>query len=146
MAEAAPAKGKGRLVAASTATDVPTITVEPPENSVEEYEFSSEEEIEESDNEHDTAYYRDPNGAITVDSDNDKDSSPDDPDDPPHADPWRSRGLDKTTRAQWENMYCELINHPMEGDWDKTEINQQMRDHEMERYVLTPSVFVQHAY
>lgn len=47
--------------------------------------------------------------------------------------PWRH--MTEAQRAEYEKMYCEQLDRPIEGDWQGSENYQEMQDMEMEEYV-----------
>lgn len=68
---------------------------------------------------------------ITISSDDDRDATGNEWED---RRPWRH--FDQQTRYEYEMMYSQLTNYPMDGDWSVTEDYQREKDKEMMRYVL----------
>ena len=102
---------------------------------MEEYDFTTEKEVEDVDDGRDTAYYKDPNGAMTVD---DSDGEGEQKDESWINDyrPWREPGFDINKRRTWEIMFTMIPNEPHNGSWAVTEAMLKQQDIELNRYVI----------
>ena len=98
----------------------------------------------EEDDGRDTAYYRDPNGAITIADSDDNTEQPEDAWQKNYR-PWLAEGFTKEDRKVWEMMYVASANRPMgkEQDWMTTEGYVRHQDMEIMRYevLLFPFYF-----
>lgn len=105
---------------------------------VEEYDFSKEIEVEDSDDEgRDTEAYKKPHQfkrlqpeVISLCSSDAVSSDVVPSPDFSHC-AWRGMNLEQ--RREWELMYCDVITYPLYGDWGNSEDYQREKDKEMER-------------
>lgn len=111
------------------------VDAEDDDEAVEEYDFSKEsDDEEESDDGHDTAYYKNPDGAVTI-LDSDEDEKQEETHWKPSKYPWRKFEFNGFARSHWEQSYVDFIHYPMHGDWDSSEKYLAQRDEELFRYV-----------
>lgn len=101
------------------------------DDAVIEYDFTHEKEINANDDEKTTRpIFKDTdNDVITISSDDElpQETFPVD------SRPWRS--MEPIQREAKEQQYCLQRNRPIHGDWEKTELYQEMLDLEMEEFV-----------
>ncbi|CAK4033537.1 Hypothetical predicted protein [Lecanosticta acicola] len=108
--------GKGKALAHDTLDD-------DDEDQVLEYEFTSEDEVIDGEDELD-----DVNSVITLSSDDSDDLEFDIP-----SRPWKLFSLGE--RKEWELMYANVATRPIGGSWETTENYQREKDEEMQSYL-----------